>query len=42
MLRLRRRNSRKVAKLARALAMLDDPARRLPAARRLSRVSFSA
>jgi hypothetical protein len=38
----RRREARKVAKLARALAMLDDPARRLPAARRLSRVSFSA
>jgi hypothetical protein len=42
MLKHRRRDARKVAKLARALAALDDPARRPPAPRRLSRVSFSA
>jgi hypothetical protein len=41
--KIRRRNARKVAKLARALALLDEQARLArPAPRRPSRVSLSA
>jgi hypothetical protein len=43
MLRFRRRETRKVMKLARALAALDDQARQArPAPKRAARVSFSA
>jgi hypothetical protein len=43
MLRLRRKNARKVAKLARALASLDAQARTVrPAPKRVARISFSA
>jgi hypothetical protein len=43
MLRLRRRNSRKVAKLARALAALDEQAAAVrPAPKRVARLSLNA
>jgi hypothetical protein len=43
MLRIRRRNARKVAKLARALAALDEHAQLVrPAPRRGAKVSLSA
>jgi len=38
----RRKEARTVAKLARALAVLDDPARRPRASRRAARISLSA
>jgi hypothetical protein len=42
-LNLRRKNARKVAKLARALASLDEQARTVrPAPKRVTKVSFSA
>jgi hypothetical protein len=43
MLRLRRRHSRKVAKLARALAVLEEQAAAArPAPRRVTRLSLNA
>jgi hypothetical protein len=42
-LKTRRKNARKVAKLARALALLDEQARTVrPAPKRASKVSFGA
>jgi hypothetical protein len=42
-LKIRRKNARKVAKLARALASLDEQARTVrPAPKRASKVSFGA
>ena len=42
-LKIRRKNARKVAKLARALASLDEQARNVrPAPKRATKVSFGA